>query len=96
MNSQTVRAVLAYGMTIAVLVCLALVAMVDLTQFQAALVATIVGAILTNWKVPLAYFFDGVALEETEPTEPIAAPIQPPADAPAEIPSIPADKPTVN
>lgn len=65
MTPQTVRAVLAYLMTGSLLVCLFLIAFKDdLTTLQAATLGTIIGAIIANSKVPLAYFFDGVAIAE--------------------------------
>jgi len=60
MNTDTVRAVLAYTLTLAAIGALGLVTFANLTQPQATLVGTVLGAILTNWKVPLAYFFDGI------------------------------------
>ena len=65
MTPQTVRAILAYLMTASLLVCLFLIAFKsELTTLQAATLGTIIGAIIANSKVPLAYFFDGVALAE--------------------------------
>lgn len=78
MTPQTVRAVLAYIMTASLLVCLFLIAFKELTQFQAAMVGTIVGAIIANAKVPLAYFFDGVALaDQDKPPTPPADEVKP-------------------
>lgn len=84
MTPQTVRAVLAYMMTGGLLACLLLVAFAKLDQAQATLVGTVLGAIVANGKVPLAYFFDGVASPDAGPpkAEP-AAPVVPPADPPA-------------
>jgi hypothetical protein len=88
MNSQTVRAVLAYGMTAMLFACVLLVTFANMTPTQMTMVGTLIGAIIANAKVPLAYFFDGVALEESEP-------IEPSPDAPAEVSgSIPAAKAT--
>lgn len=76
MSAQTVRAVLAYVMTASLLLCLFLIAFANMTQMQATMVGTVIGAIIANSKVPLAYFFDGVAIAEQE-----AKPADPPKDA---------------
>jgi hypothetical protein len=87
MTPQTVRAVLAYLLTAAGILSIVLVAFVTMTQAQATLVGTVLGAVLSNWKVPLSYFFDGVAISEQDaavkpgPSTPTA-----PAPAPAEAP----------
>lgn len=80
MQAQTVRAVLAYILTLAVLACLMLVAFAKLDQFQSTLVGSVLGAVLTNWKVPLAYFFDGVAMSEQVKAAPVVASVAPVAD----------------
>lgn len=67
MNTETVRAVLAYVMTAAVIAALGLVTFATLSQAQATLVGTVLGAILAKWNVPLAYFFDGIADESSGP-----------------------------
>ena len=76
MNSQTVRAVLAYSMTALLLICLVLVAFVPMSQIQMAMAGTVIGAIIANAKVPLAYFYDGVATPEQDaaPDAPVFSP----------------------
>lgn len=81
MTPEIVRAVLANLMTAAVVGCLVLVGFAKLDPLQATLVGTVLGAVLGNWKVPLTYFFDGVALAEQDaPPVPKDAP---PTDKPA-------------
>lgn len=72
MTPQTVRAVLAYLMTGSLILCLLLFVFVSITVAQAGIIGTVLGAIVANGKVPLAYFFDGVASPDVppEPAEP--------------------------
>lgn len=65
MTPQTVRAVLAYLMTGALILCLLLFVFVELSTAQAGIIGTVLGAIIGNSKIPLAYFFDGVASPDT-------------------------------
>lgn len=78
-DAITVRAVLAYGVTIGFFVCFALVVFVPLTQVQMTIAGTMLGALLASWKMPLAYFYDGLPPAAT-PT-PAEAP-QPPKETP--------------
>ena len=66
MNPQTVRAVLAYVMTLMVAASAVGLGWIvahpaDFTTTQATLLGTIIGGIMTKWGTPLGYFFDGVA-----------------------------------
>lgn len=76
MTPQTVRAVLAYVMTLSLLACLFLFVFCTVNVAQAGIIGTVLGAIVANGKVPLAYFFDGVAMSDQD-----KAPVPPaPAD----------------
>ena len=67
MTPQTVRAVLAYLMTFSLILCLLLFVFVSLSTAQSGIIGTVLGAIVSNAKVPLAYFFDGVASPDNAP-----------------------------
>lgn len=72
MTPQTVRAVLAYTMTFSLILCLLLFVFVPISVAQAGIIGTVLGAIVANGKVPLAYFFDGVAMSDQDATKPVA------------------------
>jgi len=86
MTPQTVRAVLAYALTALVLICLVLVLFVPMSQLQTASVSAILGAVVSNWKVPLSYFYDGIASPDTVTPAPPKAPIEPAPVAPPAAP----------
>lgn len=66
MSPQTVRAVLAYLMTLMVMAAAGGLMWIvfkpeNFTTVQGTLLGTVIGGIMTKWGTPLSYFFDGVA-----------------------------------
>lgn len=75
MTPQTVRALLAYGITLGFFACLCVLIFYPMSATVTTMVGTMTGALMANWKMPLAYFYDGLPKESTTP---------PPAAPPAE------------
>lgn len=72
METNAVRALLAYGITLGFFGCFAVIVLLPMDATHLTLVGTMLGALLANWKVPLAYFYDG--LPKDPPSTPPAAP----------------------
>lgn len=76
MTPQTVRAILAYLLTLAACGSAGLIFLTPLNQFQAALLGTVLGIVLAKWGMTVAYFFDGIASPDTvtpAPAKPVPA-----------------------
>lgn len=65
MTPQTVRAILAYALTIAACGSAGLIFLAQLNQYQASLLGTVLGIVLAKWGMTVAYFFDGIASPDT-------------------------------
>lgn len=65
MSPQTVRAILAYALTLAACGSAGLIFLTQLNQYQAGLLGTVLGIVLAKWGMTVAYFFDGIASPDT-------------------------------
>lgn len=83
-ESNAVRAMLAYGMTFGFFACFVLLVFVPLDATRMTIVGTMMGALMASWKLPLAYFYDGVPKKDPG-TETTTATVTPP-EAPAQLP----------
>lgn len=82
-ESNAVRAMLAYGMTFGFFAGFVLIVFVPLNPVQMTAIGTMMGALISSWKMPLAYFYDGVPKKDpgTETTTATVTPPQPPKDS---------------